>query len=556
MKVKASELKGSNGCHRKKAKRRIEITLEKNERYKKTVIAKIAIRDYLSEPKVLHSLEEVEEFIKKEMDKLTYSSEQQRLTETEELIKIVVRYLKYEKRQMSTNIKKSIKCLGNEIEVSPDLVFKGEKQDSKGNVYPYVEVILVKNSKPALSRRGRKQETNLDKNIEINAALELAREYMEESNQVGLVGAGIYYLKKDKDGDISEEFETGKQKAYIEDVYIPGETSIRTLSLEQEFKKFMDGEACTKGMCDKCEFNAICNYISPPVKVQEEKKPFSIEGINLSKEQEQAINVMNGYVRINAGAGCGKTLVVSMRVAKLLMNGTKPEKIILTTFTNAGVDELRTRIKFLVDAYGIDCDLEKLTIITLNGFGSRLMSMYYKELGYSNPPFLADVVDKIDILLKLLKGEGIYEGLDYKNIFMNSKNHKGAIPYILQQFSIMENSMIDSFEEYVQIAAVSEGMTETARKIFELYTEYRNEMKRLSLIDYSDQDKAVFEILKIDPFLFDNKFSFEHIIVDEFQDCSEVQINLIKEMCSSNFFKSLMVVGDDSQGATCSATSL
>lgn len=542
-KIKCSQLRGANACYKKRQKfSKVEVEDEKGNRYQKSAIAKEVIKKVLIY-REFSSEEQIKTFIEKKMSELEYLNEVSRKRDTEEMIFNVSRYLRYEKRIPEKPIKETVKINGYDLDVAPDLIFRGEKKDKNGNIHPYIEVAIIKTGKPVLSKKGRSQETNIEKNIEINAALELARTYL--GNQVGLVGAGIYYLRSDKND--TPDFSEVEQKAYLEDVNVPGTgDSIRRLELERELKMFMDGNKCTKTMCSKCSFSSICGFVQSPVKVKEPPKEFNINNIHLSESQASAVNVRKGIYRVNAGAGCGKTLVVSLRVARMLAEGIEPESIILTTFTNAGVDEMRTRIEFLLKAYGIDINIDSLKIVTLNEFGNELISMYYKELGYSSVPTVADIIEKVDILLPLINDLDI-EGLDYKNLFMNLGSAKGAVPYLLSQFDVIKQKMYSSADEYIRKENIAEEMMDASEKIWNVYNDFQKMMKEKNLIEYADQDMAVFKVLSIEPDLFDLKFKFKHIIVDEFQDCSETQIQLIREMCSSNHFESLMCVGDDAQ---------
>lgn len=87
-------------------------------------------------------------------------------------------------------------------------------------------------------------------------------------------------------------------------------------------------------------------------------------------------------VRINAGAGAGKTLTVVMRVIKLLLKGVRPEEILLITFTATAAAEMRDRIKLYIEDFGIDADINEMRIQTFNAFGDSILKEDYEAFGF------------------------------------------------------------------------------------------------------------------------------------------------------------------------------
>lgn len=533
--LKVSELKGAVGCFRRK---KIDITSgNENLNYQKAAILKNAIREAFFN----NNKSKIREIIFESLENLSFYTEAQKNEEFSELVRNSERiydYLVSKKENILKLDKKSIEVLGYRLIVNPDYGFTGFTKEGK----PFVELWKIKNKKPVLKKGGRTQETSISRNIEMLSLVTLAREYLPSKE--GVCVAKIVYTRKKEEMEGDEKFfSVANQVVEIKDEAKNPDLMISTLNLERELGEFLAGTKCTKTMCSKCDYNAICNYIEAPVMVKEKAKEFNLNSFTLSPEQEQAVNIKSGTWRINAGAGCGKTLVVTLRVANLILSGVKPERILLTTFTNAGVDEMRNRINLILSAYGYEKDVaDKISILTLNSFGMEIIRKYFKALKFSKEPTVIDDIEVIDIILKIVKNQDI-SGLDFKNLFMNQKNYKGAVYSLKEFFSEIKEKNL-SKDAFIKKEGLSEEDTE---KVFELYNEFEEKKRMANKVDYSDQTRLVFELLNANPFLFENSYDYEHVIVDEFQDCSEVQIELIKAVCSTSKWRSLMVVGDDSQ---------
>ena len=128
-----------------------------------------------------------------------------------------------------------------------------------------------------------------------------------------------------------------------------------------------------------------------------------------------------GIVRINAGAGAGKTLVVVLRVISLLMRGVKPEEILLISFTATAAAEMRDRIKVYAEDFGIDTDLSAMRIQTFNAFGNDILKEKFDEFGFPKPPTVIDNIDRSRIISEILDNHDVISGLDYRNYNMEIK---------------------------------------------------------------------------------------------------------------------------------------
>ena len=262
-----------------------------------------------------------------------------------------------------------------------------------------------------------------------------------------------------------------------------------------------------------------------------------------------------GCLLAMAGAGAGKTMSVSVWFMNLLDKGVDPEKMIGFSFTVASAEELKERvINYCEDAY-VDVDPEKLNITTFNGFGNAVIQEHYEELGFEAPPQVIQDVTRARIISNLLNREETIKklaaGLDYRNFDSNTKYCVGARAMVSKIFSIIKsNNFVLGQEKEVKQKLpwnMQAGITTpTIELLFELYAEYDAMLRERGYIEYADQQFLLFELLKINPTIFD-ELGFEYILVDEFQDTSEGQIMLIKELMGHKNFKELLVVGDASQ---------
>ena len=180
-----------------------------------------------------------------------------------------------------------------------------------------------------------------------------------------------------------------------------------------------------------------------------------------------------GIVRINAGAGAGKTLVVVMRVIRLLMSGVKPEEILLITFTNTGAAEMRDRIKLYADDFGIEADISKIMIWTFNAFGDMILKENFEKFGFSKPPKVADNIDRTQIINDLLSEEPRIKGLDYRHYSMKNKYVYGALPMVQEIFSIQKTKMYDSTDAPKVVSKIGAKISLSAcEEVMELYDKY------------------------------------------------------------------------------------
>lgn len=309
--------------------------------------------------------------------------------------------------------------------------------------------------------------------------------------------------------------------------------------------------------CGDCPRYNICHYTEPPIPRETDinVRPFS--EIQMNDSQQAVVNNNEGISRVNAGAGSGKTMTVAMRNVKLLKDGVRPEDILDITFTNAGADEMRERIKRYAAFEGVQVDWDKLRVQTFNSFCQDIVDEYYEELGYSAPPrplppdheIRAKIINEIlGKYPKITFWAGTYERFQSQAHFFSAT----ALTKCEEIFTLIKEGDKEgpfTRDRNPWLDPLTSPMKFTRGdldNIFLMYDEYCATLKANNFLEFSDQMREVEVLLEKHPTLFDD-IGFEHIMVDEFQDTDYPQVQLLQKLKESSKFKSLMCIGDDSQ---------
>ncbi|QKF65007.1 ATP-dependent helicase [Campylobacter corcagiensis] len=249
----------------------------------------------------------------------------------------------------------------------------------------------------------------------------------------------------------------------------------------------------------------------------------------LNDEQKIAATHIDGPMLILAGAGSGKTKTITTRLAYLIQNGIPPHSTLTLTFTNKAANEMRSRALKLLD--GLKLDSNPL-LCTFHKFGLLFLKFYISELGRKNNFLIIDTDDK----KKIIKS---FESSLTTSVLAN-------------EISKMKNSLV-SVEEAIENSKLigsdigSEStMSGFYQKVAEIYKLYEETLKRDNLVDFDDLLVLPYKILEANKKLCDEiSRRYQFIMVDEYQDTNDIQIKLLKKLCSSH--SNLCVVGDDDQ---------
>jgi ATP-dependent DNA helicase Rep len=248
--------------------------------------------------------------------------------------------------------------------------------------------------------------------------------------------------------------------------------------------------------------------------------------MRLNKAQREAVDHDLGPMLVLAGAGSGKTGVVTQRIARLIKQGTPASTILAMTFTNKAAAEMHERVVRLVGAK----NSKGLLLCTFHRFGLEVLSRETKALGLRGGRFaIADRGDCMGVLRDVLRNT--HAGRNYD---------LGAI---LNRISLAKNAFIDP-EAYTKHAEKSEDEYDELTAI--AYPRYCEALRSLQAFDFDD---LVCEPVRLwrrrEDVLRRWRMRYRHIIVDEYQDTNTAQLEMLRNLAAEH--RNLCVVGDDDQ---------
>ena len=244
---------------------------------------------------------------------------------------------------------------------------------------------------------------------------------------------------------------------------------------------------------------------------------------DLNKKQLEAITETEGFIRLIAGAGSGKTKALTSRYAYIVETlGINPSNILCVTFTNKAAQEMRKRVKRLI---GVNADVSLIT--TYHGFCVRVLREDINKIQYPKNFIIMDVEDQKTILREVFKELGFTSKMF---------TFKQVLSYISKQKTI---------QGYLQYVLESKK-TNTGDKLETIFVRYLEKQQRNYALDFDDLLNFTLYIFRNNPTIIEKwQKRIHYIQVDETQDSSEKQFMLIELL--SQFHKNLFVVGDPDQ---------
>ena len=240
----------------------------------------------------------------------------------------------------------------------------------------------------------------------------------------------------------------------------------------------------------------------------------------LNNEQKKAATFKDGPCLVIAGAGSGKTKVLTTRIANLIENGVKPYNILAITFTNKAAGEMRERVNNIINAHDA-------FIGTFHSFGLKIIRENSALFNLTSAFTLIDTEDQTSIIKKIMKD-------------INITDKMISPAFIKSKISFIKNNMLSDSE-------ISNFLISENEKIaVKIYYEYEKILKRNNTLDFDDLLKKPVELFNSNKEVLEKyQDKFKYILIDEYQDTNEVQYKLVKLL--SKKYLNLFVVGDPSQ---------
>ena len=242
----------------------------------------------------------------------------------------------------------------------------------------------------------------------------------------------------------------------------------------------------------------------------------------LNDKQKEAVMHVDGPCLVLAGAGSGKTKVLTERIVNLINNGVSPYNILAITFTNKAAREMRERVY-----NSIEEEANKIFIGTFHSLGLKIVRENASVIGYSNNVTILDR-DDVNTLIKRFMKE------------LNLDTEYYPVKSILNKISFAKNEGL-SPEEFDKFAKAPLDMA--ACKVYKMY---ESALKRSNSVDFDDLLILPLRIFKKDKSVLEKyQEHFKYILVDEYQDTNMVQYDMCKLLASK--YRNLFVVGDMDQ---------
>ena len=250
---------------------------------------------------------------------------------------------------------------------------------------------------------------------------------------------------------------------------------------------------------------------------------------DLNDAQRAAVEYIGGPSLVIAGAGSGKTRVLTYKIAYLLSQGMKPWSIMALTFTNKAAREMKERIGKLVG----DDLAQHLYMGTFHSIFSRILRAEAEHIGFNNNFTIYDESDSRSLLKAIIKEMGL-----------DDKTYKPAAVHA--RISMAKNNLVTA-EAYDSDPAILEQNTRARMPaIGKIYVAYVQRCRQANAMDFDDLLMLTFQLFR-DHEEIRQKYAgrFDYILVDEYQDTNHVQMSIVMQLCKEKL--RVCAVGDDSQ---------
>jgi DNA helicase-2/ATP-dependent DNA helicase PcrA len=249
----------------------------------------------------------------------------------------------------------------------------------------------------------------------------------------------------------------------------------------------------------------------------------------LNEQQHEAVTHINGPLMIIAGAGSGKTKVLTTRIAHLMANGVDAFNILALTFTNKAAAEMKERVEKILH----NTEARNLYIGTFHSVFARILRAEASKLGYPNNFTIYDTDDSRSVLKTVIN-----------ELNLDDKQYKPNVVH--NRISSAKNALVGPAEYAVDYYTQQEDARANRPAIAQIFQAYTARCFKNGAMDFDDLLLKMYELLKTNnEALAKYQRKFKYIMIDEYQDTNAVQYQITKLLAAQN--ENICVVGDDAQ---------
>lgn len=250
---------------------------------------------------------------------------------------------------------------------------------------------------------------------------------------------------------------------------------------------------------------------------------------NLNEQQRAAVEYIDGPSLVIAGAGSGKTRVLTYKIIHLLSLGYNAHRILALTFTNKAANEMKERISLLIKNY----DVSNLWIGTFHSIFLRILRFHCDRIGFKSGFTIYDTADSKALIKTIIK-----------ELQLDEKIYKSSS--IQSQISNIKNALISPMKYEIDAKALFEDSKSGRPEFHTIYKMYWNRCRIANAMDFDDILFYMNILLRDNPEILEKYQNFfQYILVDEYQDTNFAQHLIISQLCKAK--NKLCVVGDDAQ---------